>query len=140
MSAKTVADSQDKQEASQDVAGIQTRAARGWRLWLVLLLLLLIAGFIVGKMVSLNVQDQAFYRSRGFPVLRTTAIPAHRGVITDRNGEPLSVSAPVATVWVNPKEFEAENPAVGKLAGLLGFKPDEVKEKLPGTGTNSFCI
>ncbi|MBN3563416.1 peptidoglycan D,D-transpeptidase FtsI family protein [Aliamphritea spongicola] len=131
MSAKTVADSQDKQEASQDVAGIQTRAARGWRLWLVLLLLLLIAGFIVGKMVSLNVQDQAFLQKQGDSrVLRTTAIPAHRGVITDRNGEPLSVSAPVATVWVNPKEFEAENPAVGKLAGLLGFKPDEVKEKI----------
>ncbi|WP_271273532.1 peptidoglycan D,D-transpeptidase FtsI family protein [Aliamphritea hakodatensis] len=131
MSAKTVADSQDKQEASQDVAGIQTHAARGWRLWLVLLLLLLIAGFIVGKMVSLNVQDQAFLQKQGDSrVLRTTAIPAHRGVITDRNGEPLSVSAPVATVWVNPKEFEAENPAVGKLAGLLGFNPAEVKEKI----------
>ena len=131
MNAKTVTDSQDKQEASQDVAGIQTRAARGWRLWLVLVLLLLIACFIVGKMVSLNVQDQAFLQKQGDSrVLRTTAIPAHRGVITDRNGEPLSVSAPVATVWVNPKEFETENPAVGKLAGLLGFKPDEVKEKI----------
>ncbi len=131
MSAKATVDSQDNRETSQDVAGIQTRAARGWRLWLVLLLLLLIAGFIVAKMVSLNVQDQAFLQKQGDSrVLRTTAIPAHRGVITDRNGEPLSVSAPVATVWVNPKAFEAENPAVGKLAGLLGFKPGEVKEKV----------
>lgn len=139
MSVKATANSQDNQETLQDVAGIQTRAARGWRLWLVLLLLLLIAGFIVAKMVSLNVQDQAFLQKQGDSrVLRTTAIPAHRGVITDRNGEPLSVSAPVATVWVNPKEFEIENPAVGKLASLLGFKPGEVKEKVARYRTKQF--
>ena len=30
---------------------------------------------------------------------------AHRGTITDRYGEPLAVSTPVDSVWVNPQEF-----------------------------------
>ena len=34
--------------------------------------------------------------------LRTERISAHRGAITDRNGEPLAISTPVDSVWVNP--------------------------------------
>ncbi len=37
--------------------------------------------------------------------LRTTADPSHRGMVTDRNGEPLAVSVPVQAVWADPKEI-----------------------------------
>lgn len=99
---------------------MQTRAARGWRLWLVFVLLLLIGGGIVGKMMTLNFQDQAFLQQQGDKrVLRNAIIPAHRGVITDRNGQPLSVSAPVSTVWINPTEFDLNHAAMNRLAILL---------------------
>lgn len=39
--------------------------------------------------------------------VRTVTIPAHRGSITDRNGEPLAVSTPVLTVWADPRAMLA---------------------------------
>ncbi|MBQ0756583.1 MAG: penicillin-binding protein 2 [Amphritea sp.] len=104
-----------------DEQGLQARAARGWRLWLVFGLLFLIAGAVATKMLSLNVQEHAFLKRQGDArVLRTAVIPAHRGMISDRNGQPLSVSAPVSTVWMNPKEFDRQNGSINKLAALLG--------------------
>jgi len=47
--------------------------------------------------------------------LRTVQISAHRGSLTDRYGEPLAVSTPVDTVWVNPQELK---PALGRLDEL----------------------
>lgn len=103
-----------------DKQSFQARAARGWRLWLVSFLLLLIATGVAGKMLSLNVQEQAFLKQQGDArVLRTAIIPAHRGMISDRNGLPLSVSAPVSTVWMNPKEFDLQSGSINKLASLL---------------------
>ncbi|RTE65193.1 penicillin-binding protein 2 [Amphritea opalescens] len=104
-----------------DEQGLQARAARGWRLWLVFALLCLIAAGVAGKMLSLNVQEQDFLKRQGDArVLRTAIIPAHRGMISDRNGLPLSVSAPVSTVWMNPKEFDLQSGAITKLASLIG--------------------
>lgn len=104
-----------------DEQGLQARAARGWRLWLVFGLLFLIAGAVAAKMLSLNVQEQAFLKQQGDArILRTAVIPAHRGMISDRNGQPLSVSAPVSTVWMNPKEFDRQNGSISKLAALIG--------------------
>ncbi len=113
-----------------DEQSIQTRAARGWRLWLVFGLLLLIAMAIAGKMLSLNVQEQAFLKQQGDArVLRTAVIPAHRGMISDRNGQPLSVSAPVSTVWVNPQEFDLKHGSIDRLAALLNSdRPALVKK------------
>lgn len=103
-----------------DEQGFQARAARGWRLWLVFFLLCLIATGVAGKMLSLNVQEQAFLKRQGDArVLRTAVIPAHRGMISDRNGLPLSVSAPVSTVWMNPKEFDLQHSSITKLATLI---------------------
>ncbi|GGK76936.1 peptidoglycan D,D-transpeptidase FtsI family protein [Amphritea balenae] len=104
-----------------DEQDIQARAARGWRLWLVFLLLVLIGLAISGKMLTLNMQEQAFLKRQGDArILRTAVIPAHRGVISDRNGQPLSVSAPVSTVWMNPQEFDLQNASIDRLASLLG--------------------
>jgi cell division protein FtsI (penicillin-binding protein 3) len=53
--------------------------------------------------------------------LRTEKITAHRGAITDRNGEPLALSTPVDSVWANPKELAAAVDSVPKLADALGL-------------------
>ena len=43
-------------------------------------------------------QDEGDARS-----IRRVPIPAYRGLITDRNGEPLAVSTPVTSLIANPK-------------------------------------
>ena len=52
--------------------------------------------------------------------LRVRPVPAYRGLITDRNGEPLAVSTPVVTLWANPKELLDGGKSLESLARRLG--------------------
>lgn len=53
--------------------------------------------------------------------LRTVSVPAHRGMITDRNGEPLAISTPMHAAWVDPARFDFSAGSVKRLAGSLGL-------------------
>lgn len=107
------------------------QAARGWRLWLVFVLLVLIASLILAKMLSLSTEDQAFLQSQGDArSLRTMLLPAHRGLITDRRGEPLAVSAPVATIWADPKMTDLQNGRLRQLAQLLDRSREQLLREL----------
>jgi cell division protein FtsI (penicillin-binding protein 3) len=66
------------------------------------------------------------------------AIPAHRGSVTDRNGEPLAVSTPVDSVWVNPKELGADLDPVVHLASALGTDRQELLRRVSGNGEREF--
>ena len=59
--------------------------------------------------------------------LRELPIATSRGMITDRNGEPLAVSTPVESIWVNPQELlqHAGPPArAGPRAGHAAGRAD----------------
>ncbi|MDN3638965.1 penicillin-binding transpeptidase domain-containing protein [Simiduia curdlanivorans] len=68
--------------------------------------------------------------------LREERIAAYRGVITDRNGEPLAVSTPVKSLWVNPKLLPAED--VGRLAGALGVSKASLQKRLAENAKREF--
>ena len=58
-----------------------------------------------GRMVYLNVTERAFLQGQGDArSLRYETLPANRGIIFDRNGEPLAVSTPVVSVWIDPTQ------------------------------------
>lgn len=121
-----------------DVSIVES-AGRSWRLITVSLLLLLIAGGIVTKLVSLYTLDQDFLQRQGDArSLRTTLIPAHRGVITDRNGEPLAVSAPVATIWADPSKADTHHQGLARLAFLLDSKRSDLVAQLEKDRTRQF--
>src|ERR1700684_4271463 len=70
------------------------------RQWLLFALLLAAALGLVGRAVNLQLVDHGFLASQGDARFsRVATITAHRGHIIDRNGEPLAVSTPVASVW-----------------------------------------
>src|SRR6478672_11794654 len=52
--------------------------------------------------------------------LRTVEISAHRGSLTDRDGEPLAVSTPVDTIVGNPRELKDALDRIGELADATG--------------------
>lgn len=56
--------------------------------------------------------------------LRTVQISAHRGSITDRNGEPLAVSTPVDSIWADPARLKSELERLPELADVLGVEHD----------------
>ena len=73
---------------------------------LVLALLTLAFAGLAGRAVDLHVLDRAFLQGQGDArSLRVVEIPAHRGMVTDRHGEPLAISTPVETVWADPQEL-----------------------------------
>ena len=61
---------------------------------------------LVGRAAQMQLFNQDFYQHQGDArFLRDVPIATSRGMIMDRNGEPLAVSTPVESVWANPKEL-----------------------------------
>ncbi len=52
--------------------------------------------------------------------MRIVKITAHRGAITDRNGEPLALSTPVDSIWADPDELNDNIDQLPRLAKALG--------------------
>lgn len=61
---------------------------------------------------------------------RVVDVNAHRGMITDRFGEPLAISTPVESIWASPPDVEASQKQVQQLSALLSMPFDEVYGKL----------
>ncbi|HEY1991089.1 MAG TPA: penicillin-binding transpeptidase domain-containing protein [Gammaproteobacteria bacterium] len=112
-------------------------AALGWRSFAVLGFFSLVALGLMGRAVYLQVLDQKFLLAQGAERhLRTVEIPAHRGMILDRNGQPLAVSTPVDSLWMNPQEFEPAS--VTALAQILGAKPSDLARLLKVNADKEF--
>ncbi len=110
-----------------------------WRFRLVVGLLALMVGAIAWRIIDLQVIDREFLISQGDArSLRHIPIPAHRGLITDRNGEPLAVSTPVTTLWANPKELQVAKDRWPALAAALGQDPKALAERLEAQANKEF--
>ncbi|WP_416466248.1 peptidoglycan D,D-transpeptidase FtsI family protein [Pseudomonas sp. LFS044] len=102
-----------------------------WRFRVVIGLLAVMVGAICWRIIDLQVVDRDFLKGQGDArSLRHIPIPAHRGLITDRNGEPLAVSTPVTTLWANPKEMQASRERWPQLAAALGQNAQQLTERL----------
>ncbi len=107
-----------------------------WRYRFILLLLFLISASLVWRLVYLTLIDQSFLRNQGNArTLRMFRLPAYRGIITDRQGEPLAVSTPVKSVWINPKTFSATPKQLHQLSNLLSMSMTELKKRIPNSST-----
>jgi cell division protein FtsI (penicillin-binding protein 3) len=60
----------------------------------------------------------------------TESITAHRGTISDRNGEPLAISTPVDSIWVNPKEFASAVDKIPQLAKALELQSETLMRRI----------
>ncbi|CAD5375669.1 transpeptidase involved in septal peptidoglycan synthesis (penicillin-binding protein 3) [Pseudomonas sp. OF001] len=110
-----------------------------WRFRLVLGVLFAMVAVIVWRIVDLHVFDHDFLKAHGDArSVRHIPIPAHRGLITDRNGEPLAVSTPVTTLWGNPKELMGARQHWPTLAAALGLDPQALSAKLQQNAGREF--
>ena len=92
------------------------------RVSLVIAFFALVAVSLLARAVHLQVFNKDFLNEQADTRhLRTEKISAHRGSITDRNGDPLAISTPVDSVWANPKELAAAVDRVPDLARSLGL-------------------
>ncbi len=110
-----------------------------WRFRIVLALLALMVGAISWRIVDLQVIDQSFLKNQGDArSVRHIPIPAHRGLITDRHGEPLAVSTPVTTLWGNPRELQAARARWPELADALGQDAGALQKRLNDQAEREF--
>lgn len=117
--------SRKNQSASQKkadwVRGSVDTLKKRWRLK-VLQSVLLVAGLAIGyRIVDLQLLDRHFLQNEGDKrSVRYESVAAHRGVIFDRNGDPLAVSTPVVTIWADPEELYGASEHWQVLARELG--------------------
>ncbi len=115
---------------------IQKAKVYRWRFYMVAMALLLVICALVWHLVKLQVipdthRGYEFLQGQGLArTLRTEAIPAYRGVITDRYGEPLAVSTPVISLWANPQELIKHEQHWSALAKAVGASRVELEDKL----------
>jgi cell division protein FtsI (penicillin-binding protein 3) len=94
---------------------------------------------LLARALDLQVVDKAFYQQQGAArFLREIPIAVSRGMITDRNGEPLAVSSPVESIWGNPQELLKAPGRLPALAAALGMDQDELQRRLSQRADKEF--
>lgn len=98
---------------------------------LIVFLFVLVATVLSWRAVYLQVQNNEFLRNHGDArAIRVVKIPAHRGMITDRNGEPLAISTPVDSIWAVPRQLLESRNKIPVLARKLGMDSASLTEML----------
>ena len=104
-----------------------------------LLIFLLCSVALIARAVNLQVMETDFLQGQGKArFLREVTIASTRGVITDRNGEPLAVSTPVDSVWVNPGELLEYPEQIKPLADLIMTNAEDLERKLTQRSSKEF--
>lgn len=86
---------------------------------------------LVGTVFYRQVLETDFLQKQGEArYLRVGEIAARRGMILDRNGEPLAVSTPVETVWADPRLLATRLDAIPALAKALGLDAKELQSRI----------
>ncbi|HNC68877.1 MAG TPA: penicillin-binding protein 2, partial [Pseudomonadales bacterium] len=121
-------------------------AVAAWRIRVVAVGLGCLALVLVARLVSLQLLDTErgyrFLQKQGNArSLRVEPIPAHRGIISDRNGEPLAISTPVQTLWANPRQLVAGMQAGdwARLAGALEVPAGELEQRMRALANREFA-
>ncbi len=110
-----------------------------WRLLFSALLVCCAIAALVYRAVQLHVLEQAFLEDEGDArAVRVESIDAHRGIIVDRNGEPLAVSAPVETVYADPSKISMDRAQMLRLAKTLDLSPNWLQERLDNNRNRRF--
>ncbi|WP_269531702.1 penicillin-binding protein 2 [Chitinimonas sp. BJYL2] len=103
-----------------------------WRTWLVLGGLLALFLVLIARAAYLMGYKEEFLREQGEArYSRRLTLEANRGMITDRNGEPLAISTPVQSVWASPSDVPVLSATkLANLAQALGLPAQDVLRKL----------
>ncbi|WP_247646479.1 hypothetical protein [Deefgea sp. CFH1-16] len=108
-----------------------------WRVWTVLGGLMVLFAALLGRALYLQVWNEGFLQDQGDArYRRVLKLEANRGMITDRNGEPLAISTPVQSIWMSPRSMlilpagqqRAEDWKPANDDELMPLSLDEVKK------------
>jgi len=109
----------------------ESRTSLTWRRVSAAVVFVLLATVLLAKTLDMQILHSEFFEQQGDArQLRTVSISAHRGDIVDRNGEPFAVSAPVNSIWVNPKVAKDHLDGLVNVADVLSLDAISLKQKI----------
>lgn len=109
----------------------EPRQPQRWRTYVVLAVFVVFAVVLGGRAFYLQVlHDQFLIHQGDMRFVRSIKVPALRGAIVDRNGNPLAISAPVKTIWAVPGQVLDHPDKIAPLADALGTSAEALKDKL----------
>jgi cell division protein FtsI (penicillin-binding protein 3) len=121
----------EPRRTTQRYVSVKPVSTYTYRYFIVIAILALGMLGLIWRLVDLTLVNRAFLEGQGDArTLRTVTMPAYRGMILDRNGEPLAISTPVDSIWVNPKDFNPSNADLTKLAVLLNLSEADIRKRL----------
>ncbi len=110
-----------------------------WRHYVVVVVFLGACTGVAARVVYLNVTDRDFLQQQGDArSIRVESLPAYRGVIYDRHGQPLAVSTPVAAIWTDPSFVQLSEDAVRALADVLNLDARSLTRQLAAHADREF--
>ncbi|MGR8918257.1 MAG: peptidoglycan D,D-transpeptidase FtsI family protein [Gammaproteobacteria bacterium] len=108
--------------------GTRVKRELKFRRRLVVTAFVLAASTLVWRAVDLQLNEREFLQGHGDArYLRVEQIHANRGMITDRNGEPLAISTPTHSAWIKPASFINERRRWPELAARLDMTLDHIE-------------
>lgn len=95
------------------------------------IMMLAMSGLVV-RAVYLQIFNKDFLQDKGdMQHVGVVPVPAYRGQIKDRNGEPLAISTPVQSIWVNPRQLkDSDSEKIGQMAKILSTPEKELRATL----------
>ncbi len=133
MKGKKVVKSSNKKQSQQAAS---QPALIAWRFRLILGGVLLIFTALVARIGYIQViEPDNLIKQGDLRSVRVKALPSARGIISDRNGEPLAVSVPVQAVWADPATIFKDDGLKQldrwhALADVLGLDRDALIAKI----------
>ena len=110
-----------------------------WRRISLLVVFLLAVAVLLARALDMQILHSEFFQRQGDArQLRVVSIPAYRGQIVDRNGEPFAVSTPVSSIWLNPKEIILAMDRVPELAKALSMDGEALQKKIQANQKREF--
>ena len=102
-----------------------------WRLNFLLFLMFVCVGVIGWRLSSVQILNRSFFQNEGNNrTIRTVPLEASRGLILDRNGEPLAVSTPLTSIGINLMNTELDRSEIQALADGLGLNGDVLASRI----------
>ncbi|HEX6570988.1 MAG TPA: penicillin-binding transpeptidase domain-containing protein [Steroidobacteraceae bacterium] len=114
-------------------------AVGAWRTWAVGAMLTLGGLALIARAIYLQVIHEEFLVKQGDArILRDVKLSANRGMVLDRNGEPLAVSTPVDTVWADPRKLSNHPQDYARLAKALDRDPQWLARRVTSSLDREF--
>ena len=113
-----------------------------WRLSLVFIVIFALLCIIGWKIIDLQVLNNTTLQKEGDArTVRNDVIVANRGNIVDRNGDPLAISSPVLSLWLNPKEVlqhPEQKPELAAAMFSINIDPDQMSRRITDNAQREF--